>query len=168
MKTKLIVIVSVIIGIIIGVLFSGIALSLSAGNMILKEIKSPYDFEKTVALLNERINSQPGWHVVKIIDQNEAVTQHGGKPIGKFNIVQYCNGKSSSQMLRSDDRKKIGAMMPKAFAVYEKSDGQVYLATSNGMVMGKLFGGETEELIEDVSVDVEQILRFMNFKFTIF
>ncbi|MBK7230151.1 MAG: hypothetical protein IPH97_15075 [Ignavibacteriales bacterium] len=36
MKTKLIVIVSVIIGIIIGVLFSGIALSLSAGNMMLK------------------------------------------------------------------------------------------------------------------------------------
>jgi hypothetical protein len=59
-------------------------------------------------------------------------------------------------------------MMPKAFAVYEKSDGQVYLATSNGMVMGKLFGGETEELIEDVSVDVEKMLRFMNFKFTIF
>ena len=71
-------------------------------------------------------------------------------------------------MLISDDRKKIGAMMPKAFAVYEKSDGQVYLATSNGMVMGKLFGGETEELIEDVSVDVEKMLRFVNFKFSIF
>ena len=135
MKTKLIVIVSVIIGIIIGVLFSGIALSLSAGNMMLKEIKSPYDFEKTISILSERINSQPGWHVVKVIDQNEAVTMHGGKPIGKFNIVQYCNGKSSSQMLKSDDRKKIGAMMPKAFAIYEKNDGQVYLATSNGMVL---------------------------------
>jgi len=168
MKTKLSVIVSVIIGIIIGILFSGIALSLSAGNMILKEIKSPYDFEKTVSVLTERINSQPGWHVVTLIDQNEAVTMHGGKPIGKFNIVQYCNGKSSSQMLKSDDRKKIGAMMPKAFAIYEKNDGQVYLATSNGMVMGKLFGGETEELIEYVSVDVEKMLRFMNFKFSIF
>jgi uncharacterized protein (DUF302 family) len=167
MKTKLTVIVSVIIGILIGVLFSGIALSLSAGNMMLKEIKSPYDFEKTISVLTERINSQPGWHVVKVIDQNEAVVLHGGKPIGKFYIVQYCNGKSSSQMLISDDRKKIGAMMPKAFVIYEKNDGQVYLATSNGMVMGKLYGGETEELIEDVSIDVEKMLRFMNFKFSI-
>ncbi len=168
MKTKLLVIVSILIGMVIGILFSGIALSLSAGNMMLKEIKSPYDFDKTISVLTERINQQPGWHVVKVIDQNEAVTLHGGKPIGKFNIIQYCNGKSSSQMLSSDDRKKIGAMMPKAFAVYEKSDGQVYLATSNGMVMGKLFGGETEKLIEGVSVDVENILRFMNFKFTVF
>lgn len=168
MKTKLLVIVSILIGVVIGILFSGIALSLSAGNMMLKEIKSPYDFDKTISVLTERINQQPGWHVVKVIDQNEAVTLHGGKPIGKFNIIQYCNGKSSSQMLSADDRKKIGAMMPKAFAVYEKSDGQVYLATSNGMVMGKLFGGETEKLIEVVSVDVENILRFMNFKFTVF
>lgn len=168
MKTKLLVIVSIVIGMVIGILFSGITLSLSAGNMMLKEIKSPYDFDKTISVLTERINQQPGWHVVKVIDQNEAVTLHGGKPIGKFNIVQYCNGKSSSQMLSSDDRKKIGAMMPKAFAVYEKSDGQVYLATSNGMVMGKLFGGETEKLIEGVSVEVENILRFMNFKFTVF
>jgi len=150
------------------VLFSGAALSLSAGNMMLKEIKSPFDFEKTISVLTERINAQPGWHVAKVIDQNEEVTNHGGKPIGKFSIVQYCNGKSSSKMLSADDRKKIGAMMPKAFAVYEKSDGQVYLATSNGMVMGKLFGGETESLIEGVSLEVEQMLRFMNFKFSIF
>jgi len=168
MKNKLVVIVSVVVGIVIGVLFSGAALSLSAGNMMLKEIKSPFDFEKTISVLTERINAQPGWHVAKIIDQNEEVTNHGGKPIGKFSIVQYCNGKSSSKMLSTDDRKKIGAMMPKAFAVYEKSDGQVYLATSNGMVMGKLFGGETESLIEGVSLEVEQMLRFMNFKFSIF
>jgi hypothetical protein len=55
-----------------------------------------------------------------------------------------------------------------AFAVYEKADGQVYVATSNGAVMGKLFGGETETLIEIVSLEVEEMLRFMNFKFTVF
>jgi hypothetical protein len=34
--------------------------------------------------------------------------------------------------------------------------------------MGKLFGGETETLIEEVSLEVEEMLRFMNFKFTVF
>jgi uncharacterized protein (DUF302 family) len=71
-------------------------------------------------------------------------------------------------MLMDDNRKTMGAMMPKAFAVYEKTDGQVYVATSNGAVMGKLFGGETESLIEKVSLEVEDMLRFMNFKFSVF
>ncbi|MFH1195837.1 MAG: DUF302 domain-containing protein [bacterium] len=168
MKIKLIAVSSMIIGAFIGILFTAIAINLSTGNMMLKEIKSPYDFEKTVEVLTQRINSQPAWHVVTVIDQNAEVQKHGGKPIGKFNIVQFCSDKYSSEMLGNDNRKKIGAMLPKTFAVYEKSDGQVYLSTSNGMVMGKLFGGETEEIIERVSLEVESILRFVNFKFSIF
>lgn len=168
MKTKLTAIVFSIFGLLAGVIVTGIALNLSAGRMMLKEMKSPYDFEKTVVTIVSRVNNTPGWHVVTVIDQNSEVQKYGGKPIGKFNIIQYCNGVSSSKMLQSDDRKPIGAMMPKTFAVYEKSDGQVFVATSNGAVMGKLFGGETEQLIEVVSLEVEDMLRFMNFKFTLF
>ncbi|MFH0736862.1 MAG: DUF302 domain-containing protein [bacterium] len=168
MKIKTIAISAFISGIFLGIVITAVAINLSTGNMMLKEIKSPYDFEKTVEVLSQRIKSQPGWHVVSVIDQNAEVQKHGGRTIGNFKIIQYCSGKYSSEMLRSDDRKKIGSMMPKTFAVYEKSDGQVYLSTANGMVIGKLFGGKTEEIIERVSVEVENILRFVNFKFTIF
>ena len=71
-------------------------------------------------------------------------------------------------MLSADERKKIGNMMPKTFAVYEKSDGQVYVSTMNGAVMGKLFGGEIERIIEEVSLEVEDMMRFINLKFTLF
>ena len=64
--------------------------------------------------------------------------------------------------------KKIGNMMPKSFAVYEKSDGQVYVSTMNGAVMGKIFGGEVERIIEEVSLEVEDMMRFMNLKYTLF
>jgi uncharacterized protein (DUF302 family) len=136
--------------------------------MMIKEMKSPYDYEKTIETIVNRVNAMDEWHVVTVYDMNQEVTQHGGDPIGKYSIIKYCSGKYASEMLAADDRKPIGAMMPKAFAVYEKSDGQVYLATSNGAVMGKLFGGETEILIEKVSLEVEDMLRFMNFKFSIF
>jgi uncharacterized protein (DUF302 family) len=168
MKMKLIAIVFTVLGLMAGVIFTGIAINLSAGKMMIKEIKSPYDFEKTVETIVTRVNSMPGWHVVTVYDMNKEVIEHGGKPIGKYSIIKYCSGKYASQMLTADDRKVIGAMMPKAFAVYEKSDGQVYLATSNGAVMGKLFGGETETLIEKVSLEVEDMLTFMNFKFSLF
>jgi uncharacterized protein (DUF302 family) len=168
MKMKTVAMVFAAIGFLTGMIFTGIAVSLSAGRMMITEFRSPYDYEKTVELIKTRINLQPGWHVVAVYDQNKEVMEHGGFPIGKFAIIKYCNGLIASQMLQDDGRKKMGSMMPKAFAVYEKSEGQVYVSSPNGAVMGKLFGGEAERIIERVSLDVEGMLRFMNFKFPVF
>jgi uncharacterized protein (DUF302 family) len=168
MRIKLAVIAAIIMGFLGGVIFTGIAINLSAGNMMLKEMKSPYDYEKTVDTIVNRVKAAPGWHIVKVYDMNEEVLANGGTPIGKYSVIQYCSGAYASRMLGADDRKRIGAMLPKNFAVYEKSDGQVYVATANGAVMGKLFGGETEGIIERVSLEVEGMLRFMNFKFSLF
>ncbi len=168
MKTKLIAIVFTILGFLVGIIFAGITINLSAGNMMIKEMVSPYDYNKTIETIVNRINAMPEWHTVTVYDMNKEVTENGGKPIGKYSIIKYCSGKYASEMLMADNRKPMGAMMPKAFAVYEKADGQVYVATANGAVMGKLFGGETETLIEKVSLEVEEMLRFMNFKFSLF
>jgi len=168
MKTKIFIIVSLLFGFIAGIIFTGIVISISSGEMMVKEFKSPYDFDKTVEVMVERINGQKGWHVTEVIDQNKEVTNNGGFPIGKFKIIKYCNGAYSAAMLKADDRKKLGNMMPKSFAVYEKSDGQVFVSTMNGAVMGKLFGGETEKIIERVSLEVENMMRFINLKYTLF
>ena len=94
--------------------------------------------------------------------------ENGGYEIGNFKIIKFCHGKFAADMLQADDRKKIGNMMPKSFAIYEKSDGQVYVSTMNGGVIGKLFGGETEKIIEESSLEIEDIMRFINLKFTLF
>jgi len=167
MKTKLIAIVFMIFGFLLGVVFTGITISYSAGEMMIKEIKSPYDYEKTIETIATRLDNAEAWHVVEIYDMNEEVIENGGDPIGKLTIIKYCSGTYASEMLGSDDIKKIAAMMPKAFAVYEKENGEVYVSTANGAVMGKLFGGETEEIIERVSLEIEQVLSFMNFKFSV-
>ena len=168
MKSKLLISVSLFFGIILGVIFSGVFLNISVGEMLVKEIKSPYEFDKTVSVLTSRINNKEGWHVTDVIDQNAEVLSHNAEAIGNYKIIKYCHGEYSSEMLIDDSRKKIGNMMPKTFAVYEKSDGQVFLSTMNGAVMGKLFGGEVERIIEEVSLEIEDILRFVNFKFTLF
>lgn len=168
MKTKIIVLVSVFLAFIAGLIFAGIIFSVSSGNMMVKEFKSPYDFNKTVNLMVERINNTEGWHVTGIVDQNKEVIENGGFPIGNYKLIKYCSGKYSAQMLQADDRKKIGNMMPKTFAVYEKSDGQVFVSTMNGGIMGKIFGGETEKIIEEVSLEVESMMRFINLKYTLF
>jgi len=168
MKTKITVIVSLIFGFIIGVIFTAVTINVSAKEMLVKEFKSPYDFDKTVQVMTDRINNKKGWHVTNVIDQNKAVSENGGFPIGNFKIIKYCHGGFSADMLQADDRKKIGAMMPKSFAVYQKSDGQVYVSTMNGAVIGKLFGGVEEKIIEESSLEIEDIMRFINLKFTLF
>ncbi|MDV7186074.1 DUF302 domain-containing protein [Lutibacter sp. TH_r2] len=168
MKTKVLTIVSVAFGFIVGIIFTGITISISSSEMMVKEFKSPYNFEKTVHVITQRINNKDGWNVTGIIDQNKEVTENGGFEIGNFKIIKYCHGGYSARMLKADDRKKIGNMMPKSFAVYEKSDGQVFVSTMNGGVMGKLFGGEIEVIIEEVSLEVEDMMRFINLKYTLF
>ncbi|PLX11358.1 MAG: hypothetical protein C0594_03790 [Marinilabiliales bacterium] len=168
MKTKLVSIVSLIFGFLLGVVFSGIAISISAGEMMVKEFVSPYNFEKTVNVMEKRINEKDGWHVTEIIDQNAEVKANGGFDIGNFKIIKYCHGGYSARMLSADDRKLIGNMMPKSFAIYEKSDGKVFVSTMNGGIMGKLFGGEIETIIEEVSLEVEQMMQFINLKYTLF
>ncbi|MCK5824632.1 MAG: DUF302 domain-containing protein [Ichthyobacteriaceae bacterium] len=168
MEKKILVIVSILGGLILGVFFTGLALNMSSGNMMLKEIKSPYEFDKTVEVIQNNINAQDGWSVTGLIDQNKAVQAGGGAAIGNFKIVKYCHGKLASEMLEADNRKKIGAMMHKSFAVYEKSNGQVYISTANGAIMGKLFGGEASEIMERVALDVEAMMAFVNLKFNVF
>ena len=168
MKAKARTVVHIIFGFIAGIIFSGVVISISSGEMMVKEMKSPYDFEKTVTVMSDRINSKEGWHVTEVIDQDREVTLNGGYPIGNFKIIKYCSGSYSAEMLSVDDQKKIGNMMPKTFAVYEKSDGQVFVSTMNGAVMGKMFGGEVERIIEEVSLEVEDMMRFINLKFTLF
>ncbi|MCK5815457.1 MAG: DUF302 domain-containing protein [Flavobacteriaceae bacterium] len=168
MKTKIIIIVSLVFGFLIGVIFTGITISVSSGEMMVKEFKSPYGFDKTVKIMAARINEKQGWHVTGVIDQNRETIENGGYAIGNFKIIKYCNGAYSARMLKPDDNKKIGNMMPKSFAVYEKSDGQVFVSTMNGAIMGKLFGGEIEQIIEEVSLEVEDMMRFINLKYTLF
>ena len=168
MKTKILIIVMLLFGFIAGVVFTAATISISSGEMLVKEFKSPYDFDKTVTVMSERINAKQGWHVTDVIDQNKEVQAHGGFPIGNFKIIKYCHGGYAAEMLKTDDRKKTGTMMPKSFAVYEKTDGQVFVSTMNGAVMGKLFGGEIERIIEESSLEVEDMMRFINLKYTLF
>ena len=165
---KIAYVVIAVIAFVIGAAFTAATLNLAAPQMLIKEVASPYDFEKTVRVIQDRLNAQEGWHVITTYDQNAEVVANGGKPIGKMAIIKYCSGAYASRMLAADERKKLSAMMPKSISVYEDSRGQVHIAMSNGAVMGKLFGGETEVIIEEVSREIESVMGFMHFKFSLF
>ncbi len=167
--SKLSVLVGMVLGLVFGAFIFGIAFKVAAPTMFFKEIKSSYDFDKTVELITTRINKQEGWHVTTVIDQQKEVLDNGGVDVGKVKIIKFCNGKMSGEMLSNDNSKFMATKMPLSISVYEKSDGRVIIGLMNGYVMARLFSGTPEgDIMEKVVKDMEKILGFMHFRFTIF
>lgn len=160
----IIAVVSLFVGAVVGAFF----IQNFSKQALIIEHKSPYDYNKTVETVINRINAKEGWRVISVIDQAEEIRKGGGADVGKVTIIKYCNAKFAGRMLSADDRKKMAVSMPISIAIYEKSSGECVVSVSNGVLMSKIYGGETEKIIEEVSKDVEEILGFMSFKFTRF
>ena len=164
---------AILVGIIIGAVFSlfitGIVFKIAAPTLLLKEVKSIYSFDKTVDLITSRINKKDAWHVTNIIDQQKEILDNGGEDVGKVKIIKFCDGKLAGEMLSADESKLMATKMPLSISVYEKSDGRVIIGLSNGYVIARLFSGTREgEIMEKVVTDMEDILGFVHFRFTLF
>jgi len=156
------------VSLFVGAIVGGFLIQTFAKQAMILEHKSPYDYNKTVETIINRINSKEGWKVISVIDQADEIKKGGGSDVGKVAIIKYCNAKYAGRMLSADERKKMAVSMPISIAVYEKSSGECVVSVNNGVLMSKIYGGETEAIIEEVSKEVEEILGFMAFKFTRF
>lgn len=166
---KVSVLVGAILGLVLSVFVVGIAFKVATPTLFFKEVKSTYDFEKTVELLQSRINKQDGWHVTTVIDQQKEVLENGGPDVGKVKIIKFCNGKYSGEMLMDDKSKFMATKMPLSISVYEKNDGHVVIGLMNGYIMARLFSGTREgDVMEKVIKDMEEILGFLHFRYTMF
>jgi len=107
--------------------------------------------------------------VTTVIDQQKEVLENGGEDVGKVKIIKFCNGKLSGEMLSKDRSKFMATKMPLSISVYEKNNGQVVIGLMNGYVMARLFAGTPEgDIMQKVVKDMEAILSFIHFRFTIF
>ncbi|NPA73866.1 MAG: DUF302 domain-containing protein [Epsilonproteobacteria bacterium] len=166
---KRVLIAGFLLGVVVSFFVIPFMFKIGAKQMFFKEVTSPYSFEKTVKLIANRINAQPGWHVVNIINQEEEIVKHGGKDIGKVKIIKFCNAKLSAKMLSSDDRKFMSVKMPLSISVYELSNGKVEIGLMNGYLMARMFSGtKTGDVMENVVKDMESIMGFVHFRFSIF
>jgi len=169
MSNKKGIFIGTILGLVLSLFVTGLAFKIAAPTMFFKEVSVPHNFDKTVRILQTRINKQEGWHVTDVIDQQKEVLANGGEDVGKVKIIKFCNGKLSGVMLGNDGSKFMAAKMPLSIAVYEKSDGRVTIGLMNGYIMARLFSGTREgKIMEEVVKDIEEILGFLHFRFTIF
>jgi uncharacterized protein (DUF302 family) len=147
-----------LLGVVVGALALGVVGYLMAPGMMLEEHRSPYGLDDTVKRL-EAAAKADGWVVSSIQKLDESVKKHGGPKVAPVRLVNLCQAQHAGKILSEDDARFVSVMMPCTIAVYEKSDGSVWVASMNPGLMGKVFGGVISEVMAGPVAEAQQ--RFL-------
>jgi len=125
-------------------------------NTMFLENESKYGFDETVEILKAETEKKT-WKVVAIHDLENTLANNGYDvlPVKVFSV---CHPKHSSKILEKDDERIVSSLMPCRVSVYEKSDCKVYISRMNTGVLAKSFGGIIEEVMEESTKEIEEIL----------
>jgi uncharacterized protein (DUF302 family) len=77
-------------------------------------------------------------------------------------LLKMCEPAIAADLLKSDENKYLSVMMPCTFAVYEKSDGNTYIAMMNLGVVGKAIGGDVVVAMQKAMPDMLKMVDFDN------
>lgn len=131
------------------------------GDMVI-ERASPLEFDATVEKLKANAKAL-GWKVPKSWTKNfQKNLKHVTKEdIGKNLVIEMCEPYEAVKLLKHDRYKKFLSMMPCSVAVYEKSDGKVYLSMMNIQMMGQMYQGQQEiqDLVNALGPQMDQMLN---------
>ncbi|MDJ0739425.1 MAG: DUF302 domain-containing protein [Gammaproteobacteria bacterium] len=128
---------------------------------MLVEVVSPLGFEETL----ERIEANAkdlGWKVPKKwkVNFQKNMMKITDTDIGPNQVLKMCEPFAAAKLLVKDEYKQLAAMMPCTIAVYEKSDGKVYVAMMNLEVMGMMYGGDVKDMADELAPQMAQMLKF--------
>ena len=156
MKTMM---TGIIIGLAAGIVIGGVIIFLLSPSLMLKESKSNYDFETTVAKLQASIDEM-GWKTPHIHDLQETLKKFE-KDVRRVKVFEICHPDHAFNILSRSDERIVSNLMPCRIAVYEKEDGSIWLSRMNAGLVSKpmkktirstmsVAARETEEIIDMV------------------
>jgi len=143
----------------LGALIMGVVIFKMAPGMMIHQIKSPYDVDKTVAVISQNSKKQ-GWSVKKVSDMQKTMKKKLKKDIPAVKVMKLGQAKLAYDLLKEDETRFLATVMPHSVAVYETKDG-TYISSFNMALMGKIFGGETDRVMGLVQKDDDEILKFL-------
>jgi uncharacterized protein (DUF302 family) len=133
-------------GTLAGLVLAAILGTLLMPRLMLRERVSPYGLQETVQRITTNAVSA-GWVVSSVTALDESVRKHGGGEVRPVRLVNLCQAQHAAKILQADEARIVSVMMPCTIAVYEKSDGKVYVGTMNAGLLGRMFGGVVAEVM---------------------
>ncbi len=151
---------SVIIGIVtflIGALVSVGVIYKMAPGMMIHESESKYDFETSVARFESAVEEH-GWKLPHVHDLQKTMDNFG-KDVQSVKVFELCHPEHAAKILEKDQERIVSSMMPCRVAIYEKSDGKVYISRMNSGLMAGTMGGIVAEVMSEAAAENEEILQ---------
>ncbi len=139
-----------------GILLTAVVGFFSAPSLMMLEDESPYDFDRTVEMFQQRV-SDGGWSVLETHDMQAILAGHGHE-VEAVKIFELCSSQYSAQILRLDDERIVAPLMPCRVAIYRKSNGNTYIARMNSQLMARPFGGVIASVMDAAAVETEEII----------
>ncbi|HBB91653.1 MAG TPA: hypothetical protein DC042_08015 [Bacteroidales bacterium] len=103
-------------------------------NQFVVEKPSPFDVPTTVSKLIEEAVKR-GWQNPALHNLQQSLAK-SGKEVRPVQVVEICKPEFSGKMLELNDERIFSVMMPCRISVYEKEDGQAYIALLDTSNMG--------------------------------
>ncbi len=147
-----------IVGLLIGVAIVTVGVIYVTRNYMLVKYKVDGSFDKVTQAVEEVIPSFPGWGF-PIPSWNFYKSQLEKNLVydNITNMMLYfvCKPKHANSVLSVAPQ--MAGIMPCTWAVYETTDGSVYIAKMNIGLMGLLFSGIIKKTMKDVAQSEEQM-----------
>lgn len=127
--------------------------------LMMTETLSPLSFDDTLAKI-EANAKEAGWKVPKQWKVNFQANfkKLEGVDIGPMKLLKMCEVPAAISILKHDHLKSLSVMMPCTVAVYQKSDGKVYIGTMNLSLLGTMFGGEVAKAIDRIAPQMDAMI----------
>lgn len=146
----------IIIGLIAGAIIALLVIFFSSPSLMLKENKSKHDFETTLAEIEKSVESM-GWKIPHVNDL-QATMHKFGKDVRQVKVYEICQPDHAYNILSQDDERIVSSLMPCRIAIYEKSDGSVFVSRMNAGLMSKPMNKIIRSTMSVAASETEQIL----------
>lgn len=148
-------------GFVAGILVVALLAISMAGDLMMREVESPFGLEETAARIQANIKKleHKGWQLSGLRDPSKAVAAAGGN-VPPVLLVEACSTAYSRPLLKEDASRILSIMMPCTITVYKKENGKTYIGLMNAGLMGKMFGSKVGEIMAQVQEDQSTFIEF--------
>jgi uncharacterized protein (DUF302 family) len=149
-----------IAGLVVGVLLMGVLVYMALPRMMLRVHRSALDFDSTVTSIENAAESHE-WKVPKIYDIQGSIVSAGHADMTRLKVISLCHPHHAYTLLSRDENKFVAGIMPCRVAVYEATDGIVYISELDMGRLAGLFGGEIGEVMNTISGEQERMFSHL-------
>lgn len=150
-----------IVGFVVGIVFVLIIAVSMAGDLMLREVPSPFGVEETAARIQRNVQSlsHRGWTLSGLRNPAKAANSSGTN-VPPTLLIEACSTKYSGPLLKDDNTRILSILMPCTITVYKKDDGKTYIGLMNSGLMGRMFGAKVGAIMAEVAKDQQQFVTF--------